>query len=793
MNHATLRKTLSVIAFVCGLGTTSSTYAQLSFSNPLVDFDSIICIARGSRPSEPHLCDQFFGCFATPGGSIYIVSGFKNNQRKVTDLLQNSTVQGGRYAGKKLTGGSFVSPDLSYDGKTILFAWKPASSSYQRTWDIDQCFHIFKVNVDGTGLTQLTDGQFNDFDPCWLPSGRIVFNSERRGGYGRCHGRKVPTYSLASMKADGSDIIILSFHETNEWNPSVDNNGMILYSRWDYVDRDDCIAHHPWICYPDGRDPRAWHGNYPVPFTTMEGSNWPDGRNLRPWAEVNIRAIPNSPKWVAIGTGHHTQSFGDIIVVDPNIPDDGKMSQITGITTKKTTWSDAAGPWATPWPLSEQYFLASYNGDIVMLDKDGNRLTVCPKSATPVANLTDAKLLDPIPLKSRKAPPDIAVQTFDGEREKIPHEAARLSVVNVYNSDYPLPTGTKIKWLRIVQLTPKSTPNINEPRVGDASESTCRLSLGIVPVESDGSAYFDAPVNRAIYFQLLDSNFLAVHSMRSLTYVHKGEHLTCQGCHEDKWKAVAPSNPSALKRDPTVLKAEFAEALPISYYRTAKPVLDAKCTPCHTQQKKGPDMSYSSLIPYMFHFCDQGWPYLNGNINIAEKGGSRTIPGKFGAIRSKLYSHLLPSHHDVALTTDERHRVTLWLDCNSNELGSEADVNGQKSGKLVLPTIDVDSKNLLGVEPKMIVATTTPGIVPVAEVSYSVRTVNGLLQIDKPCARDHRVEIFNAHGQRLALFSGKGNIRYAVPTSTLSGGLMVVRIKADGKTFTETVPLMGRH
>ena len=57
------------------------------------------------------------------------------------------------------------------------------------------------------GLEQLTDGTWNDFDPCWLPNGRIAFISERRGGYLRC-GRVCPTYTLYDMAADGSDITL---------------------------------------------------------------------------------------------------------------------------------------------------------------------------------------------------------------------------------------------------------------------------------------------------------------------------------------------------------------------------------------------------------------------------------------------------------------------------------------------------------------------------------------------------------------------------------------------------------
>ena len=121
------------------------------------------------------------------------------------------------------------------------------------------------------------------------------------------------------MKPDGTDIIPISYHETNEWNPSVDNDGKIVYTRWDYVDRDDCIAHHLWTCYPDGRDPRSPHGNYPLPLT-YDAKDKRDGRRARPNGEWNIRAIPGSHRYVATASGHHTHSFGELVVIDTEHP-----------------------------------------------------------------------------------------------------------------------------------------------------------------------------------------------------------------------------------------------------------------------------------------------------------------------------------------------------------------------------------------------------------------------------------------------------------------------------------------
>ena len=74
-------------------------------------------------------------------------------------------------------------------------------------------------------------------------------------------------------------------------------------------------------------------------------------------------------------------------------------------------------------------------------------------------------------------------------------------------------------------------------------------------MEEDGSVYCEAPVGKALYFQLLDEKGMAVHSMRSATYVHPGEHLSCLGCHEDKWKparhawhAAGPATPALEDR-----------------------------------------------------------------------------------------------------------------------------------------------------------------------------------------------------------------------------------------------------
>jgi hypothetical protein len=59
----------------------------------------------------------------------------------------------------------------SYDARKLLFSWMDFSQQGKDS------FHVYEINVDGTGLRQLTDGRFHDVWPVYLPDGRICFIS----------------------------------------------------------------------------------------------------------------------------------------------------------------------------------------------------------------------------------------------------------------------------------------------------------------------------------------------------------------------------------------------------------------------------------------------------------------------------------------------------------------------------------------------------------------------------------------------------------------------------------------
>ena len=705
---------------------------QVMFLNPLLDFDDFLCVTRGSyqgsvrsQPSTSdgaggHFACQYFGYTTLSGGGLYRIKNWRSIPQ-IENIVEHSVVQNGRLAGKKLDHGAFCSPDLSYDGKKILFSWSENRSHKLNAFTPDRVWHVFRVDSDGENLVQLTDGNTDDFDACWLPNGRIVFVSERRGGYIRCFDRyiQVPNYTMFSMEEDGSDIVPISYFETSEWNPSVNHDGMLVYSRWDYTDRENCIGGRFWICGPDGTNPRAPHGNYPDPYHSFPGNQEEflqkyDGeipytgigsRWGAPIVEMGIRAIPGSHRYVMTAAPHHGQLNGSLAILDLRVKDDNYVSQVKRLTPDELfpeTEYPARGhyKYGTPWPLSEDFFLSNCWEDIILLDRFGNQEILC--GIREINPLIDERfrMLDPIPMVPRPTPPIVPTRTYQGKRADIKDRPlATISVMNVYDTDLPLPKDVKIKYLRVVQNILKENHAMGEPMAGYERENTPRIPLGIVPVEEDGSVYFEAPVAKELIYQLLDENKTAVHSMRSVSFVFPGEQLSCVGCHEPNDRPpVAKGVPMAMRKAPSKLQPEMDPIEPISYYRQIKPIFEQTCLPCHRETGKGlQDMSYEAVKEDTFWFSGGMFGTTVGNYPGIH-GGSRTIPGRFGARSCRIGKTLLGQAHQKWVSEKERQMILLWLDCNSLRLGSFMHEDEQLKGKLVWPSLDVDPANVQGID-----------------------------------------------------------------------------------------------
>lgn len=657
---------------------------DVALKNPLIAGKRIAFLKRHRFVCQ--MLHEYLGYFYDyeniSGGGVYVLEQ-PGRSLVVRDVVRD-----------RLPKGNYTTLALSYDARTLYFGFAERAEAKPDFYSPERrCFHIWAVNTDGTGLRQLTDGCNDDFDPCPLPDGGIAFMSTRRGGFGRCHNpwEPLPTYTLHRMDADGANVRTLSFHETNEWHPAVLNDGRILYSRWDYVDRSAANYHGLWVSNPDGTNPAIVFGNY----------------TQRINACYQGKAIPGSRRIAFIAGAHHADVGGSLVLVDP---DKYRLDPVTAeddfrsieVLTPEVCFPEGVG-WPgsyfhSPWPLSEDCFLVAFSfkplpgmgpnvkddnyTGLYYFDRFGNlELLYADPSCS---------CMYPIPLESRPIPPVVS-----SSLESDLGDEGEFILTDVQQSFFPLPQSRPIRGLRIFQVLPKTSTHVaNQPRIGHANAESARMLLGTVPVEKDGSAYFRAPARKPLYFQAVDETGHAVQNMRSITYLQPGERRSCVGCHEPPGTA-SPARPDllALRRKPSAIEPGPEGTQPMSYPRLVQPVLDRHCVRCHDGNQgelKAPPVltgepegvftkSYVNLKPYI------RW-YEWGGQSIREIG---TEPGHIGADESRLPKILLDKTHakHVTLSPEDDLRLTLWLDGNAPFYGTyekEAQV-AQQAGQAVPP------------------------------------------------------------------------------------------------------------
>jgi Tol biopolymer transport system component len=595
--------------------------------------------------------------------------------------------------GNRLPEGNYTTLALSYDARTIYFAFaerapqKPDYYSPQR-----RCFHVYAMDADGKNLRQLTGGACDDFDPCPLPDGDLAFMSTRRGGFGRCHNpwEPLPAYTLHRMDADGGNLKTLSFHETNEWHPSVLGDGRIVYTRWDYVDRSAANYHGLWVSNPDGSAPGILFGNY----------------TRRINACYQPRAIPGSNRVIFVAGAHHAAVGGSLVIVDPartaldpktGEDDFGAIETLT----PEVCFPEAPG-WPksyfhSPWPLSEDYFLVSFSFDplpgmgpnekrdtttgLYYLDRFGNLELLYREEGI--------SCMYPIPLASRPVPPVVSAVTNDEL-----HEDGEFVLADVSESFSRMPQGRPITRLRIFQVLPKTETHVaNQPRIGYANAESARMLLGTVPVEADGSAYFRAPARKPLYFQAVDAAGRAVQTMRSVTYLQPGERRGCVGCHARPNESPRSRPTLATRRPPSTIRPGPDGTRPWSFPRLVQPVLDGDCFGCH-DGTGGPRQSEPALTGRPQDTFSRSYENLKPYVRWYEWGEASirqivTRPGEGGADRSPLVKVLDDSNHAeaVKLSDADRRLIYLWLDGNAPFYGTYGadQQQAQQRGEAVLP------------------------------------------------------------------------------------------------------------
>lgn len=653
-----IKLSLFFVAFL--ISTFSAFAAEFAKSKPLAD-KSIVCVLRAQYPVDHHNTANIFQRgeinqnswhkLAKGGSRLFKIDFDAEGNPSQTILLE-------------LPKGIIRDVESSYDASHILFSMRKS---------FEDSYHIYEMDLKSRKIKQLTRlAEVSDIDPIYLPDGDIAFASTRAAKYCGCN-RHIMC-NLYKMSPDGANITQIGNSIEFEGTPSITRDGKILYTRWEYVDRNFSGAQGLWTCNPDG---------------TRHALYW--GQETKNPALNGIQ-IPNSNKVAAILSSCHDIAWGALAIIDKNIGVEGEKSVVKIFPESARKLIDKPGDkyadsmkavkikYEDPEPISEKFILSSRQAseksqtmNLYLTDIESGTDVLVGKS-TEGMGLFDAKLL------ARRTPP----MTAAPQRSYDTSEKALAYVSDVYEGTHL--KGVKrgdIKYLRIVENPPKlywsggywenegsQAPAMNYDDYDD------KIILGTVPVESDGSAYFEVPAEKFIYLQALDANGDMLQTMRSGMSILPGEIASCAGCHESR---AAPPPASlrhslALKRKPSKIKPTPAGATgsEFSYIKNIQPILDKHCVKCHDFGGKGSEKIV--LCGDRGLVFNQSYLQLHSKKAISAIGAGPDAvveANTWGAKHSKIVRMIRNGHSGVKMPESEFAVLRAWIDLNAPYYSTE--------------------------------------------------------------------------------------------------------------------------
>jgi hypothetical protein len=623
-------------------------------------------------------------------------------------------------------------PCVSFDGKKVLIALsgKSKGTGYKiYEMDISDPLHPGtpkQLTADpGVGATVA------DFEPCYLPNGDILFTSTRNFGFAAQSTN--PSTNMFLMSGEGNYMRRVGFDQAHTFYPVLMEDGTVLYTRWEYNDRDATKSMGLFTMNPDGSHQTEWFGN----------------QNVWPYTFLHGRPIPGTfgVKAICVAGGFHGPYCGELLIIDRSKGTNGAQS-ISMIAPKRETkphvtksdisMGNADFRWAYPLPLDENDFLvswrksemasggsggmgSSFNGkfNLYFMDVDGNRELLAWADQS-VGQPVLMRPLDKIPAK-------VAVQANYND------SMGEYIIQNVYVGEGMKGITSGAKSLRVIALhyriygtSSVSVSMGSAPSGCFASAVFCPVSqyggsweakevLGEAPIFPDGSAAFKIPARVPVYFQVLDSNGYAMASMRSWSTLMPGEKFACVGCHENKTTSLHPSDSRQAGTAKPLAKPLGIEDKPFDYTTMVQPIFEKNCVSCHTSGHSsgfdltgGKTTSFGRSLPVSYGSLLQGIGAKsdNGAVNICYifQQPQQQPPYSFGSSQSGIMTKALNGTNadmNNLLTQTEKNIISCWIDLAcpavgkyTGGLGVADSTRVEKQIQLLRKLQDIDRQNI---------------------------------------------------------------------------------------------------
>jgi len=599
--------------------------------------------------------------------------------------------------------GHACDPEISFDGKKVLFSMKERRQS---RW------HLYEMDVNGDNLLQLTDQSFGeDMDPVYLPNGQILFSSTRAGIVDEYERRASPLLHVGDRGPGGQLVNIrqTSFNQSHDTNPMVHSSGKIFFSRWEHLGSPNKFP--LFVMNPDGTKNFILYGNH-------------SPRNSGSRVFLEPRELSDGGLVCSVMERNSRFEGGAIGIIDISDSDDN-ITFITPDTSPFRTGGGSQAIYKSPHPIldptapadrRERILFAmspipiNMDGEenrvdygIYIMDKDG-------KNTRLIYNDPDFNEVDAVPVMPRAdlpggepsvipTDPNVVAglqsnqQTgffFDANvYERATNDGQMRPDKNYVNRDGS--TG-QVKWLRILEAIPMPMERSRRGGpIGNTNFEKQRV-VGYAPVRSDGSFTVEVPANRSLHMQTLDENGMRLVNQRTWVQVMPGEKRLCTGCHgsHDKDKLIEDIEIQA--NDEVINKSEgrtynsgFHNAINVEMHVAAKTdtidffdkdnpnnsntiqaIFDNRCISCHgnsspsgglSLQLIASDLNGDDQVTSVYDTITENGQYATANGNTRDytsRNGSRISP-----LMWVMHGKQLDGDNDEYRTTSYDH-TQLW-------------------------------------------------------------------------------------------------------------------------------------
>jgi hypothetical protein len=382
---------------------------------------------------------------------------------------------------------------------------------------------------------------------------------------------------------------------------------------------------------------------------------------------IDAKPVPGSRKVIASFSPGHGQREHDGVITLVDAAGGPDSQELATPITKSANYRD-------PWAFSETAFMAAKGPTIALLNNKGESAELFKLAEKEIRD--GFQIHEPRPIMKREREPVVQPRSHPEQ----PTGVMILSdVAHGRRMDGVKPG--EIKKLLVLETLPMPVHFTGgmEPMSYGGSFTLERI-VGTVPVEPDGSAYFEVPALRSFFFVALDENDMAVKRMQSFTSVQPGETLSCVGCHEHRAESPGADFKNALAVHKAPQKIEPIRDVPdvLDYPRDIQPILTALCEDCHGYEKTprgGPAAGKVILSGDHGPIYSQSYYTMTVRRLFADgrnEPRSNYEPRALGSSNSRILKMLDGSHCGVRATPQQFKTLRLWTDSGATYPGTYA-------------------------------------------------------------------------------------------------------------------------